>query len=624
MYPSKEFVLKAYRVLSSLSEDPGQQGATQKISAIRHLFALDAFLKQTGRQYCDSGVKSDKQGFAVRVADVVNVSNGFYTAAFYHPLTAHNGDCNTGSNFFSAGQVKASTINTQIDCPYPKRSGWPSLLSVRNGRISIFHDGRNSGYSNAKWYLHSGKYCAAFFVWLARDWGAFTTADSFVSELKAEALNRYSDEIIRNLFPPENDFASLVGVGTGLLSGVKPNIAELDIQNLFVVTESNQNKDGQMIIYSRQLITYGAPGTGKSFMVDGLTNNPAVAACVRTTFHPDSDYASFVGAYKPTMNAGKIEYSFRPQAFMNAYVKAWKLMANPSEDGKTENVVLVIEEINRGNCAQIFGDLFQLLDRDGQSGYSTYPIDADVDLAVWLGGQFGYIEDDENKNGLNVASRPSCLTQSDWNDVLKGKKLALPPNLYIWATMNTSDQSLFPIDSAFKRRWDWKYVPISRPDKSDDPNWKDRKIVANGKLYDWWDFIRIVNAHIADVTKSEDKQLGYFFVKATDDTGVITAERFANKVLFYLFNDVFKDWDLPVAIFERDSNSKKKFAFKDFFYDVPDANHVVGSVREDVVAAFIEKQEYEGEKVKADAPPSHGGETPDTPDPEFAPPPAQS
>ena len=91
-----------------------------------------------------------------------------------------------------------------------------------------------------------------------------------------------------------------------------------------------------------------------------------------------------------------------------------------------------------------------------------------------------------------------------------------------------------------------------------------------------------------------------------------------------LFNDVFKDWDLPVAIFERDSNSKKKFAFKDFFYDVPDANHVVGSVREDVVAAFIEKQEYEGEKVKADAPPSHGGETPDTPDPEFTPPPAQS
>ena len=371
-----------------------------------------------------------------------------------------------------------------------------------------------------------------------------------------------------------------------------------------------------------QRICYGAPGTGKSHDTDDLVKKYNVAN-FRTTFHPDSDYASFVGAYKPTMNAGNIVYSFRPQAFMNAYAKAWKLMANPSEDGKTEKVVLVIEEINRGNCAQIFGDLFQLLDRDGQSGYSTYPIDADVDLAVWLGGQFGYAEGDENKNGLNVESRPSCLTQSDWNDVLKGKKLALPPNLYIWATMNTSDQSLFPIDSAFKRRWDWQYVPISRPVKDDDLNWKDRKINANGKLYDWWDFIRIVNAHIADVTKSEDKQLGYFFVKAPDDTGVITAERFANKVLFYLFNDVFKDWDLPVAIFEKDSNSKKKFAFKDFFYDVPDANHVVGSVREDVVAAFIEKQEYEGEKVKADAPPSNGGETPDTPDPEVAPPPAQ-
>ena len=117
-----------------------------------------------------------------------------------------------------------------------------------------------------------------------------------------------------------------------------------------------------------QLITYGAPGTGKSHRVDGLAKNPDVAACVRTTFHPDSDYATFVGAYKPVMDGEKIAYKFRPQAFMNAYMKAWQEMSKPEADGKVKSVALVIEEINRGNCAQIFGDLFQLLDR-GKDGY---------------------------------------------------------------------------------------------------------------------------------------------------------------------------------------------------------------------------------------------------------------
>ena len=254
------------------------------------------------------------------------------------------------------------------------------------------------------------------------------------------------------------------------------------------------------------------------------------------------------------------------------------------EPGKS--VVLVIEEINRGNCAQIFGDLFQLLDRDEASGYSSYPITADSDLSKWLA------ESEQFSDGLSVSAKPDCIKQTDWEKILRGEVLALPPNLYIWATMNTRDQSLFPIDSAFKRRWNWKYVPIAKPDKTGDANWKERKIVANGKLYDWWAFITSINAQIADIMKSEDKQLGYFFVKAPDATGQITAEQFANKVLFYLFNDVFRDWDLPVAIFGK-GTGKDKYAFKDFFYAEKTGNFKPGDVREDVVAAFIEKQKDE-------------------------------
>ena len=339
-----------------------------------------------------------------------------------------------------------------------------------------------------------------------------------------------------------------------------------------------------------QLITYGAPGTGKSHKVDGLANNPDVATCVRTTFHPDSDYATFVGAYKPVMDGEKIAYKFRPQAFMNAYVKAWQEMAKPEADGKVKSVVLVIEEINRGNCAQIFGDLFQLLDR-GKDGYSTYPIDADADLATWLAEELGKLDADAQERVPP--------------EVRSGEKLVLPPNLYIWATMNTSDQSLFPIDSAFKRRWDWEYVPIAKPDKSDDSNWKERKIEVGDSLFDWWDFLSAINGHIAKATESEDKQLGYFFVKADDATGCISAEQFANKVLFYLYGDVFKSYELPKKdCFQQADNTVLKF--RDFFYSEKveegegenRVTHKPGDVKLDVVAAFLRGLKWKEKGVK--------------------------
>lgn len=287
-------------------------------------------------------------------------------------------------------------------------------------------------------------------------------------------------------------------------------------------------------IGSLQLITYGAPGTGKSWKTDKLISDGQIQ-CFRTTFHPDSDYSTFVGAYKPTKNASGLTYEFVPQTFVKAYKAAWRDTTKP--------VALVVEEINRGNCAQIFGDLFQLLDRK-DDGYSAYPIDADSDLEQYL----------------SVAFENASISDAE---IKSGKKLVLPPNLYIWATMNTSDQSLFPIDSAFKRRWDWEYVPISNPHDKDQ-DFIERKVIVGENKYDWWKFITKVNDCILDVIKSEDKQLGYFFVKAPDATGEITAKQFVNKVLFYLFNDVFKDYALPDAIFGK-QNGGNKYAFKDFF-----------------------------------------------------------
>ena len=305
---------------------------------------------------------------------------------------------------------------------------------------------------------------------------------------------------------------------------------------------------------SLQQIFYGAPGTGKSHIIKEQTKGEDV---IRTTFHPDTDYSTFVGTYKPTtelvpvlaisgdkaVETGRqekrISYEFVCQAFLQAYTDAWKKVA-VAQGGKPQKQFLVIEEINRGNCAQIFGDLFQLLDRN-DFGYSDYPIKADADMQKQLKRLF---------EGVTITDTDSINAMYDGRDIVKevlsGEVLLLPNNFYIWATMNTSDQSLFPIDSAFKRRWDWQYMPISegRDKNGQSKNWK---IEADTQMYSWWSFIQKINDEIYDKTNSEDKKLGYYFCKPIN--GVIRVETFVSKVLFYLWNDVFKDFDNESGIF---------------------------------------------------------------------------
>ena len=357
-------------------------------------------------------------------------------------------------------------------------------------------------------------------------------------------------------------------------------------------------------------IFFGAPGSGKSFYVNrflmGHKNHS-----YRTTFHPDTDYASFVGTYKPIVEktqkpirtdytlqalaallkaeyeqaaikvvalhafvlryvdyfngsiakfskkefvkeAGLAEdyqaevnkmvnlhewmvssgylvensivtYEFVPQVFTLAYVDAW---SHPEEQ-----VFLVIEEINRGNCAQIFGDLFQLLDRD-EHGNSLYTIRADTDLKNYLVSKLG-----ENNLGI------------------RNGELRIPSNLTILATMNTSDQSLFPMDSAFKRRWAWEFVPI------DSANPKSQfKITIGDKTYKWASFLVKANERIHMLSESEDKQMGNFFIK-----GDIDVEEFKSKVMFYLWSEVCKEYEHAGSFFKNKRNNDAEFTFNNLF-----------------------------------------------------------
>ena len=398
---------------------------------------------------------------------------------------------------------------------------------------------------------------------------------------------------------------------------ITPDSLENAINKLNAVANSFIPHSNSKIVKSPldeplQVIYYGAPGTGKSFTIDDKTDDKN---SVRTTFHPDSDYASFVGAYKPTMEnvpinsiygesvqfatgknghpgtEKKIVYKYVPQAFLKAYVAAWSNLDTP--------YFLIIEEINRGNCAQIFGDLFQLLDRNN-AGSSSYAIHADEDITQFLSSDSkGFASlSDEQKDAIRAFElhKDNGKTQAVGQDILNGKLLLLPPNLYIWATMNTSDQSLFPIDSAFKRRWNWKYMPIEyHPIDKKTQQPIDWNFQIGDNIYSWGQFLSKINPEIYTLTESSDKQMGYFFAKADNTTGIISEEVFLNKVLFYLWTDVFKDFDVSSELF-KNKKANRSFRFTDFFEDPEALGNFIDNFNLDVVEDLEHVGEIQNEK----------------------------
>jgi len=438
----------------------------------------------------------------------------------------------------------------------------------------------------------------------------FQTEGIYKSLITGNEVSLESDEIVgptrilnsmlrENLVPWLNFKKSLVTINADNDFNVKEysdiistslSIRDIKVDNNVESAPKEEDTDNDDKQLPLQQITYGAPGTGKSH---GIKKETAGKSVIRTTFHPDSDYSTFVGAYKPVMeeadvrvvpvvlnngasfdqNNGtlkekRISYKFVKQAFLKAYLGAWKKYAEAGESAEPQ--FLVIEEINRGNCAQIFGDLFQLLDRNDENDFSTYPIDADTDLQKEIEKAFKEEKDGESENPYKlskdidvegvVEDYTSNYGASLSKDIQEGRVLLLPPNLYIWATMNTSDQSLFPIDSAFKRRWAWDYVKITDGKKG----W-----TIQGADYscDWWKFIQEINKKIATATSSDDKKLGYYFCKAKNNTTCIDEKLFVSKVIFYLWNDVFKDNDNSIF---KVTESSGEPSFDDFYQEKND------------------------------------------------------
>lgn len=280
--------------------------------------------------------------------------------------------------------------------------------------------------------------------------------------------------------------------------------------------------------YEWNRIVFGAPGTGKSFKLkedaEKLLESTS-GTLERVTFHPDYTYAQFVGTYKPVSDEkGDIRYKFVPGPFMRVYVEALR----SGRTGHPQPHLLIVEEINRARVAAVFGDVFQLLDRD-DDGASEYEIQSTEDIRKYLVEELGGTPD-------------------------KYQELKLPNNMFIWATMNSADQGVFPMDTAFKRRWDFQYIGINdSEDKLRYSNGKEYVIpVGNGenRNYIKWNVLRKgINEVLAEECKvNEDKLLGPFFLSkdllanairdAEKENSFIKA--FESKVIMYLYEDVMK------------------------------------------------------------------------------------
>jgi hypothetical protein len=283
----------------------------------------------------------------------------------------------------------------------------------------------------------------------------------------------------------------------------------------------------------RNVIFFGPPGTGKSYTLQRIVEDHLQARedhVIRVTFHPEYSYFDFVGSYKPAVGwlstaarfhdadglAGEREprtyYRFEPGPLSRALELA---AAEPDAP-----VVLVIEEINRGNTAAIFGDVFQLLDRTAedprQAGWSEYPVHPAADWAGWLASRL---------------PRRSPVFEPSTG------RLRLPPNLYLYATMNTSDQGLYPMDTAFRRRWGMSYRGV---DSGGDPLTRVPLHARDEVGVPWISLMAALNELIVDYTRSDDKQLGPWFIRPNGDN-LVEGVEFVSKVLFYLWADVFRD-----------------------------------------------------------------------------------
>ena len=351
-----------------------------------------------------------------------------------------------------------------------------------------------------------------------------------------------------------------------------------------------------------QKILFGSPGTGKSYQIQKIAIDQLkipfdeatkmLSNTVKTVFHPEYTYADFMGKLLPLTQGTSIIYKFYPGHFIRILGMAYKGLI----EGNKEHYLLVIDELNRGNAAAIFGTVFQLLDRE-REGWSSYEVDiSEMELVGLLEAmrlkpiiQDGAIEIKEGK--AKIPCEDFCQGRKDELasenpdgsrvfSLLQQRRINIPHNLSILATINTSDESIYYLDSAFKRRWDWEYVKAPVRGASIPEELRDVNLIINGEPQEAWSHYivginELIKSNHQVIRRIEDKQIGWWFIKPEDD--IVDLEQVKDKLMFYLWDSVFARDKRPIEEFLSDSdNAVKLTAYSDFLDLMPEFMRKVG------------------------------------------------
>lgn len=367
---------------------------------------------------------------------------------------------------------------------------------------------------------------------------------------------------------------------------LKEKVNEEKTQTLIEKIKTKIKKYIQINKY-KQKIYYGVPGCGKSYTIKKELDEVIESAedrssrIFRVTVHPDYSYGDFIGSIMPKVREGKFSYEFVPGIFTRALKRALELK------NKNENVYLIVEEMTRGNIAEIFGDIFQLLDRD-ENGESEYEIDnEDIYISIY---------EDSSSNSDNSEENETKKPENErW---LSNNKIKLPSNFYIWGTLNTSDQNVFVMDNAFKRRFNFQLIKAdgnkAEMDEKLNNEFKEKFFKSFDGNQKFWQldnaFVKELNNYIIkELELNEDKQIGNYFIKILGENQEF-ANVVANKLLYYLWYDVQKVTYGDKYIFSKDKITK----FEDIF-DMDKLNDIFSkNFYEEVINKVNKKSENEG------------------------------
>lgn len=511
MYLSTNTCLTTFSQLAKISSSSGGKQAGERLSALRYFLALTRILKEVGFESIDLSPPQTeyRQKFTDFVGDIVRLGLGnHYTNNFGDDVKDISG-YGVSSNFL--------TTSLKKDGEYPGR---PSPLIVKQSEHLALHpEWQENIYSFGDW----DSYSTHLLVWLCR-FTDFDSASDLATQIKSYIESTYGKDVLDLCL---NDTALNDLLAGEELSALAPDFSALLPNSANDNEESIEPVDAHLV--GRNIIFYGAPGTGKSHRIlkeECKNTEPTVMV-----FHPDTQYSDFVGSLKPSMNGDEITYQFRPGPFTEALIEA------VNDDSKHH--YLVIEEINRAAAAAVFGEIFQLLDRE-QDGSSTYSINiSDPDFLSYL--------------------------NTNTSDKFANRKISIPKNLSLLATMNSSDQAVMPMDTAFKRRWEFEYLRI------DYSNASVGELVVNVSGVDgpepcrisWADFAATINDCLIAEGIAEDRLLGHRFINE-NELKSNPDKVLKGKLLMYLWDDVLRHGQHEVVFRKHTVTDKGTFPLTNF------------------------------------------------------------